>query len=195
MKASASKRLCAYFIDAIIVSIIFNCIVMLVPTNRNITVLQSELTTLNEEYLKEDMAIEVYTNRYASIISSLDKENVLVAIIDILVLLGYFVLVPYYWDGKTIGMKLFKIRIKKEKEKLSLNDLIIRCLIINGIGCSMISLCFVYILPDYPYFVLSTILGIIQLLLVIISGFMVIYRHDKRGIHDLVSGTGVVIEG
>lgn len=195
MKASFSKRISAYLIDAIIVSIIFSGLIMLIPQNRNITVLESELTTLNEEYLKEEMSLEVYTNRYASIISSLDKENVLVVIIDILVLLGYFVMLPYYWDGKTIGMKIFKIRIKKDKGKLSLNDLIIRCLIINGIGCSMISLCFVYLLPDYSYFVLSTILGIIQLLLVIISGFMVIYRQDKKGIHDMLSGTQVVIEG
>lgn len=195
MKASARKRLCAYLIDSIIVSLIFSGIIMLVPTNRNITVLESELTTLNEEYLKEEMSLEVYTNRYASIISSLDKENVFVVIIDILVLLGYFVFVPYYWDGKTIGMKIFKIRIKKEKGKLSLNDLIIRCLIINGIGCSMISLCFVYLLPYFSYFILSTILGIIQLLLVIISSFMVIYRQDKKGIHDYLSGTQVVIEG
>ena len=189
------RRLLAYLIDILIVSIIFVGIILILPKNNNINVLESELTVLNEQFLKEDLETSVYINRYANITHAMDKENVLQVILNTLCILIYFVLLPYYWDGRTIGMKLCKIRIVKEKEKLSIGDLTTRALIINGIACTLLSLCFIYLVGDIPYFVLSTILGFVQFLLVIFSGFMVIYRHDKKGVHDLISHTQVVLEG
>lgn len=189
------RRLLAYLIDIAIVSILFAGIMFILPKNNNMDVLESELTVLNEQVLKEDMDTSVYMNRYANIIHSMDKENVMKVILNVLCILIYFVLVPYYWDGRTIGKKLCKIRIVKEKEKLSIGDLTLRSLIINGIGCTLLSLCFVYLFSDMQYFILTTICGFVQFLLVIISGFMVIYRHDKKGIHDLISHTQVVLEG
>jgi uncharacterized RDD family membrane protein YckC len=50
----------------------------------------------------------------------------------------------------------------------------------------------VYLLPSKTYFVIISITGFIQLTLVIISTFMVLYRKDKRGLHDLLGKTKVV---
>ena len=185
----------AYLIDVVIVSIIFAGIIFILPKNNNIDVLESELTVLNEQFLKDGLDTSVYINHYATIVHAMDKENVLRVILNILFILIYFVLLPYYWDGKTVGMRLCRIRIVKEKEKLSLSDLTIRSLIINGVACTLLALCFIYLVGDMPYFILSTIFGFVQFLLVILSGFMVIYRHDKKGIHDLFSHTKVVLEG
>ena len=188
------RRLLAYLIDVVIVSILFAGIILALPKNNNVNVLESELTVLNERFLKDDLDPAVYINYYATIVHAMDKENVLRVILNILCILIYFVLLPYYWDGKTVGMRLCRIRIVKEKEKLSLSDLTIRSLIINGIGCTLLSLCFIYLIGDMSYLILSTIFGFIQFLLVIISGFMVIYRHDKRGIHDFACNVRVISE-
>lgn len=192
MKKMFSKRLGAYLIDIILVSLIFEGIVMILPKNSNITVLESQLTEINEQYLKEEIDTSVYFNRYSTIIKSMDKENVPQTILNIILILGYFVLLPYYWDGKTIGKKMFRLRITKEKEKLGLNELSLRSLIINGLGVSLVSVCLVYILPDMSYFIVTLICGFVQFLLVIISSFMIIYRHDEKGVQDLISGTQVV---
>ena len=192
MGARFSKRLGAYIIDVIVISIIFGVIIMLLPESKNVIVLESELTVLNEQYLKHDIDLSVYYNRYATIIHSLDKENIPHLIINIFLILIYFVLVPFYCNGKTIGKRIFKLKISKGQERLGLNDLLLRTLIINGVGTSLISLCFIYLLPEISYFILSIICGFVQILLVIISGFMVIYRHDKKGVQDFVSGTQVV---
>ena len=134
MKTKFSKRLLAYLVDILIVSIIFEGIMLLIPENKNIIVLQSELTEINEKYIKEEIDASVYMHRYASIIQSLDKENIPKVIFNIVLILGYFVLLPYYWDGKTIGKKVLNLKINKGKEKLGLNDLVLRSVIINGIG-------------------------------------------------------------
>lgn len=192
MKIKFKKRLLAYLLDMIILSFIFSGIMTFIPENKNLVVLESELTELNEQYLKNEVNSSVYFNRYASITASLDKELVLNNLFSIVLILGYFVLLPYYWNGQTIGKKIMKIKINKEKESLGLNDLLLRTFIVNGVASSIISLCFIYILSDFSYFLLTLICSFIQILLVIISVFMIIYRHDGKGVQDLISGTQVV---
>ena len=59
----------------------------------------------------------------------------------------------------------------------------------------LISMSTVFLFDDSKYLLITIICGILQFLLVIISSFMIIYRHDKKGVHDLVSGTQVIKEG
>lgn len=189
------RRFLAFLIDFIIAFLIFKGITLLLPKNSNLISLESELSTLNERYIKKEINNYVYINRYANIILQTDKERIPETIINTFLIIIYFILVPYYWDGKTIGMKILKIRIKKENDKLGINDLAMRSIIINGIGSTLVSLCSIFLFKDIVYFWIILICGIIQFLLVIISGFMVIYRHDEKGIHDLLSGTQVIKEG
>ena len=192
MKTKFRKRLLAYLLDMLIVSFIFSSVMAFIPENKNLIVLDSELNQLNEQYLKNEIDSNVYFNRYATITSSLDRELVLSNLFSIVLILGYFVLLPYYWDGQTIGKKIMKIKISKKEGNLNLNDLLLRSLIVNEVAISIISLCFIYILSDFSYFLLTLICSFIQILLVIISIFMIIYRHDGKGVQDLISGTQVV---
>lgn len=192
MKTKFRKRLLAYLLDMLIVSFIFSSVMAFIPENKNLIVLDSELNQLNEQYLKNEIDSNVYFNRYATITSSLDRELVLSNLFSIVLILGYFVLLPYYWDGQTIGKKIMKIKISKKEGNLNLNDLLLRSLIVNEVAISIISLSFIYILSDFSYFLLTLICSFIQILLVIISIFMIIYRHDGKGVQDLISGTQVV---
>ncbi len=197
MKAKFSNRLFAFVIDIIIVTLIFYGLNSLIPKNRNTIILENELTELRSDYLKNEINTSIYINRYANLQRALDQQSIPNNILNIILILGYFTLVPYYCNGKTIGKKIFKIRVVKAdiKEKMSLNDYLIRTLIINGVACFLVSMCVVFLVNDLNYFLITTICGILQFLLVIISGFMIIYRHDKKGVHDLVSGTQVIKEG
>lgn len=196
MEAKFSSRLLAFLIDVIIVTLIFSLINSLLPKSHNIQVLEQELTELRSNYLKKDIGISVYFNRYATIQRSLEQQHIPNYILNTVIILCYFGLVPYYWDGKTVGKKLLKIKVIKneKKTKVSLNDYLLRLLINNGIICLLISMVTVFIFDDVKYLLTVIICGIIQFLLVIISSFMIIYRHDLKGVHDLICGTSVIKE-
>lgn len=196
MKTKLSSRLLAFLIDTIIVTLVFLGINSLLPKNHSIQVLEQEITELRSNYLKGNIDNKIYFNRYANIQRSLDQQYIPQYILNTIIILCYFVLVPYYWDGKTIGKKIFKIRIIKtdSKQKPSLNDYLLRSLLINGILCYLISMCSVFLFSDFNYFLITIICGIMQILLVIISIFMIIYRHDFKGVHDLVCSTQVIKE-
>lgn len=197
MKSKFSNRFLAYLIDIIIVALLFLCLNSFMPKNHNISVLENEITDLRSSYLKKEIDTKVYFNRYAIIRKNLDQQYIPSNILNVIIILCYFVLVPYYWDGKTIGKKIFKLKIVKSElnEKVSLNNYLVRSIINNGVLCFLISMSTVFLFDDSKYLLITIICGILQFLLVIISSFMIIYRHDKKGVQDLVSGTQVIKEG
>lgn len=83
--------------------------------------------------------------------------------------LFYLTFLPVYWNGYIIGKKIMNIRIVKlDGTDLSLSDMVMR----EVIG---------RVLLGYATFGVTTV----------ISGLMVLLRHDKRAIHDLLAGTFV----
>lgn len=187
------KRILAYVIDMAIFGIIIWIAGMFLKNNQNISVLNLELNEINELAFNHEIGIMTYLSRYAEIMFNLDQQKVLLSIVNCFFILLYFVGMPYFFDGMTLGKKLMGIKVvRRDGELLMLNDLIIRNLIINGLGFMLISLCILYITPSMVYFIISTILGIFQIILVIISVFMIIYRKDKRGLHDILGNTKVI---
>ena len=91
-----------------------------------------------------------------------------------------------------LGKQIFKLEIQKQDEKeLKFFDLIKRSILIHGIFYLFVMIILVYILPSKTYFWIENILGIMQISIVIISGFMVLYRKDKLGLHDIWAKTVV----
>ncbi|MDQ0720035.1 putative RDD family membrane protein YckC [Paenibacillus sp. W4I10] len=82
----------------------------------------------------------------------------------------YSILVPVYWYGRTIGKRIYGIRIRQydTHEPPKIGTMLMR-VVVAGL---------VYVLT----------LGIG----VIVSAFMVGMREDRRAIHDFVAGTEVV---
>lgn len=196
MKAEGLKnRALAYFIDMLLFIIVILICTTFLKSNQNVAVLNLELDTINELALNHEISINTYLNRYADIMHNLDQEKVMINLINCIFIMGYFVMLPYFFEGRTLGKKILGLKVKRrDGELLMLSDLIIRNLIINGLGFMLISLCILYIAPSMIYFIIATLLGILQILLVIVSVFMVIYRKDNRGLHDVLSETMVVRE-
>lgn len=195
MKANYIKRFSAYLIDIMVIGAIILLINYFIPESNNISVLNQEFNNLNETILKKEITFSSYIMHFAEIMHDLDKEKVMTYIINAVLIISYFVIIPYFKDGKTLGNYIVGIRIVREdREYLSLNNLLIRNIIINGLGYLLTSLVCVYILPSFSYFMVVSIFGFIQLILVIMSVFMVIYRRDKRGLQDILSKTKVIID-
>lgn len=194
MKASFIKRLIAYIIDIIIFSLIFEIFTMIIPDNNNIAVLNQQLSNLSESVLNDQLSLSAYFYQYSSIVHSIDKELFLSNLFNFILMIGYFVMLPFYYNGQTLGKKLLKIKIIKEQDDLSINDLLLRNCVINGLLYSLICFALVFLASDLTYLIIISILGFIQILLVIISVFMILYRKDKKGLHDLWCKTSVVEE-
>lgn len=192
-KASLLKRLLAYLIDITLVFIIIILIETILPKNSNIEILNQELNQTTDEYFNKQINFSVYFNQMALIFKDLDKERIMYSVINAILIFIYFIFIPYFFDGKTLGKKIFKIKtIRNDKECLSLKNLVVKNMIDTGLMYMLLSLALIYILPDTSYFTFTLFLSIFQIGLVITSFVMIIKRKDKRGLNDILSGTKVI---
>ena len=187
------KRFFAFIIDLIIVFLITFVIDMIIPISDNAQKLSEELFDLNNNFIDGNIGIDMFINQYSIINYGLEKELFLSSLISVVVNILYFVLYPLYNGGQSFGKKYIGIKIvSKDDNTVSSNQLIFRYLLMNGIGSSIISLCFIFLLNDLSYMYVVSILSILQFIVAISSIFMVLYRNDKRSLPDLIAGTKVI---
>ena len=186
-------RLSAFIIDIMFITAVFMLLYYFIPVSAKVLDLQANLNNINEAFIKKEILFSDFFKEYTNIIYNLDKEQFISMIINALTILFYFVLVPYFTNGITLGSYILGFKIKeKDKEKVSLKALFIRSLIINGGLYLIVSIILLFITSNELYFALLSILGIFQIGLVITSIFMVLYRHDLQGLQDYLSGTKLI---
>lgn len=189
------KRIKAYIIDVLLVTLILTLLGLFIPNNPNIDTLNEELSKVQTNYLNKDISYTNYFVQTADIMKKLDQNQIIYSILMAVVIIGYFVIWPYYHNGQTIGKKKQKIKVVKDNnEKVSLNDLLLRNMIINNLGYLFIQLIVIFILPSESYYITTTSLSFIQFIIMITSFIMIDKRRDKKGIHDLIVKTKVVKE-
>lgn len=189
------KRLTAYMIDIFLLWIALFIVELIIPRSNLYFETDRALTLISEQFVVGKISITTFLNGYANLIRIADKEQLFLSLANVIFIMIYFCAMPYFFDGQTFGKKIMGIKIaRKDKECLTLKSLLIRNIVINGLGSLLTSLVCIFILPGKLYFAVTSIFGIIQILLVIISGFMVLYRKDKRGLQDIFSGTKVVLD-
>lgn len=192
-KASLKKRLLAYLIDIVLIAIIVFLLGTLLPKNNNIDILNKELNDTTDRYFNKQIDFSIYFNQVALIFKDLDEARIMYSVINAILIFIYFIFIPYFFDGKTIGKKILKIKtVRNDKECLSLKNLVIKNMIDTGLMYMLFSLALIYILPSMSYFIFTLVLSILQISLMTISVFMIIKRKDKRGLNDILSGTKVI---
>jgi len=194
MKAKTTKRIFAYFIDVMIILFTIGIIINVKEKDKTVMQLRSDIQIVNELYANGEIKFQEYFDRWTTINHQIDQECVIYFIFNIILIFVYFVLLPYVWNGQTFGKKLLKLQVVSvNDEKVTIVQYLIRNMLLNGLAQVILLLLFLYLLPSSMYFIFSSILTFIQLILVIISVFMVLYRKDKRGLHDIFSGTKVCV--
>lgn len=192
METNFSKRFLAYLIDFLIFMIVTTMIVGLIPSSNKQQELNEQLLKIENSYIENEITIEEYFKEYSNILPNYDKENILLNICNLIFIIGYFVIIPVINDGQTIGKKILKIKILKKEGNLTIKDMIIRNFVTTSLLSLMLSSTIIYLISGKYYFIFTLIINFLQLLLVIISIFMIIYRKDKSGVHDLITNTSVV---
>ena len=181
----AFKRFFAYLIDMLIIFIIICLIKQFLPVNKY----EIELNNLNEVYFEQKIEINEYFNEVQTITHNIDKTNLGINIINTILIVVSFVIIPFISKGQTIGQKLLKIKIVKDDIKLE--DYVGRAVIINGLGYMFFMFIILYLTNDNIYFILINLLGFFQILVVIINAFMVLYNKNKCGIADKFTNTRI----
>lgn len=194
MKASFFKRMGAFVIDYFIVLVIVSLITMGFNTNKN-NDLNNQMNQLISDYQNEKITIDEYKDETYKLNYELQKENMTVNIVTITLYIGYFVVFATLNKGQTLGKKLLKIRVvNKNNDKPSIWNMLVRSLFIYNIISILFSTVAVNFLNINTFTYIYTALGYIEYFVIIISFFMVIYKKDGRGLHDMMAGTNVIEE-
>ena len=192
------KRLPAYIIDMIVVTIIINIFGIVFP--KWVELEHKSQEQINNIFIKQtdngeaitDEAINIIFEETAKTVQTYDKEIIIYKGLEIMILFGYFVILPLCLNGQTLGKKLFNIRVKSIDDRLTYKNLIIRTLLITDLGVLALTCMFVYVLPAMTYFVFKNTIEFAELVILIIS-FVKIVKTDKHlGLHDIVAKTEVV---
>ena len=194
IKAMFSQRVLAFLIDLVLLSIICSLITMFVPVNDTATKLYEEQNRVLEGYVEGTVPMEEYVNQMIDLGYDISKQTVIISIVSIVISLLYYVVYPCYNNGQTFGKKLMKIKIKKTNDKeLSMNDLLIRSMINNSVLVSIINVILVLFLSKDLYLSTSSLVGVIQYIVLIISLIMIAFTKNAQGLHDKVVHTEVVM--
>ena len=194
MNASFKKRLVAYIIDFLFVMSILMIVYNLFLKNDVVKGYELKLNLLSESYMKKEITFSKYTELYSEYIYKIDYNSIIKNILNIVLIFIYYIVFPFIFNGQTFGKKIMKIKIvdRKKEGKVSFVSLIIRSLIINALLVTLISIILVLLLKYNVYFITSSIFVILQLLLVIISACMLLYRKDKLSLEDILSNSKVI---
>lgn len=193
-KAYFFPRLIAYVIDIFIVSMVASLVLMVFPENKNLAVLQEESQKLQENYFENKINDEEFVSQYAMIVYDTDYESVLSYIIQITLIVLYFTVFQFYNKGQTFGKKIMKIRVVSVDDRpLTFNDYLYRAFILDSVLINILLVILVMFMNKNYYFYGSLALQIIQIILSLVTIFMVLLRKDGRGLHDIASHSQVVM--
>lgn len=193
-KAYFFPRILAYIIDMLIVSFIVFLIGSVIPMNSNKDTLQKEAISLQEKYLNGEITSEEFIRQNAYITYDIDHASVMEYIVEIVVMIFYFIIFQFYNRGQTLGKKLMGLRVVGiEGRELTMNDYIYRSMILNAILANILVVILVLFMNRDYYFYVVGPLQFVQFVVLLVTIFMVLFRKDGRGLHDMGGHSKVIM--
>jgi len=102
----------------------------------------------------------------------------------------YFVIVPYFWKGRTIGCYLCLVQVERfDSGRLKFWQLFVRYTIVFGLGYVFVNNIMLLLVPEKNYFIAISIVAVFQFVIAIFSAITVLYKSEKRGFHEFISNT------
>lgn len=186
-------RIKAYVIDLLVILIIYTFVNSILPQSDLLKKYKSDERSLKEAYIEQKIDLKDYTEQYEDIYYHISYESKLNNLIYLVSLLVYFVVLPYFFNGQTLGLFLNKLRIERFTDgKIHMYQYLIRNIIIVGLGYTLLNNILIYFIDVSIYYKVLLIISAIQILLLISSWIMVICKYEKRGLHEIFSNTEMV---
>lgn len=188
-------RLVAYIIDVTLVSIVCSGILFLFPKNENYSKYLKEYQEVQTNFIDNKIKADEYIHKVADITYDIDYSNVLSMIVEVVLLILYFIVFQFYNKGQTFGKKLMKLRVVNNNgNELTLNQVTCRALIIDSILINLFMIAALLFSGRNYYYYASLSLQILSGIIIFVTLMMIFFRKDGRGLHDVVTGTKVIQE-
>lgn len=190
MKASFIKRISAFIIDYFIITFVLSLIVTICNFNNNN--LFDKIGEVSNMYSSGEITEKEYVNKVLEINYNAQKANIPESCLSIALMVGYYVIFAYLNKGQTLGKKIFKITVVEKDKNPSIKSLCIRSLFIYGIITNLYNVIFInwFNIKNFGYG--NMIVSYLETFFIIISFFMILYKKDGRGLHDLLANTNVI---
>ena len=196
MKKTTLRRLWAYLMDIIIITLISSLFVKIEFINPKYDEYQkiyqeyldytSEIKDVNA--LKSDPKLTEYSYDLAN-------AGIATSAITLVVTVLYFVGFQYLNRGQTLGKKVFKIKVVDgDNKRVKFWQLLVRALLIDSILTSLINVLAVAFLSRNVYFNVLQYTQLFDVTIICTSFILIMFRNDGKGLHDLLCGTNVVFE-
>lgn len=188
------KRIIAFVIDIVIVSLVFSLI--------NLLPLDPYKDKYKDTYEKYNEVVQKSTedekNDYKDEIIELNYEvykyRTYSSMFSATALILYFGVLPLVMNGQTLGKKIMKLRVVSNNEKkLNFWKYLIRIVILNNIWLSLINVGAVYVVSGVKFYYVTYVISMLSSLIYMLNLIMVMFRKDNRGLHDMVAGTKVIL--
>ena len=218
------KRIAAYFIDMVIVSVVVFGLTNIKQINYqydNHEKVAKEYQVYVDKYEKLENKYEnakekykdkkITKKKYNEIKNSyndykkgyekqikkfnyeISKNSVISTIISIAIVIAYFGIFQFSMNGQTIGKKLMKLKVVKNKKgELNIFNYLIRCAILNGVIINLVLIIFVNIFSANDFYMANYVVSNIQSIVEILILIMIFMTSDARGLHDYIAGTKVI---
>lgn len=188
------KRVVAFIFDIILISVLVSFICSPFLDYDSIANLNENATEILVDYSEGNINTETYISSASSILFRLARKQGLISLITIILNVLYFIVYQFYNNGQTVGKKILGIKvISNDSSELTFDNYIYRSFIINSILIDMLVFILLIFASQDLYISGAGLLGIINFILIFICGFMIIFNKEKRGLHDLVGNTRVVV--
>ena len=196
IKSVKSKRIWAFFIDYLLVSLFLTMVYQ-------IRILNPNYEKYNETYEKyTELISDLDSNEYLSFIESKDyklinydlsKYSISLVCINLIVYILYFGGFQFWNKGQTIGKKIMKIKLVSKKDNLKLWQCLLRTVILYGVLFELIRVFAIILVSVDSYYVINNVLSIANSFLFYAIVLCILFRKDGRGLHDILCDTDVVL--
>lgn len=198
MKNLTFRRLAAYLIDLVIIGILGTCFSFIPVLQKNeveYEKMYQEVVQLYDSYSNNEITMSEYQEKYISLSYDMNRANYLYTIIQMLVIILYFTIVPYFMYGQTLGKKVLNIRVVSSisDERVGIISYFLRSIIQNNILITIAQVSILFIFTKENYYTIYNNVNMVGYILLYFIVFLVLIRKDSRGLHDLLSGTQVVL--
>ena len=188
------KRIVAYVLDMIIISIITE-VILFIPIFGNTKDVYMETS---QEYFNLVLnastgSSDITEDEEIETMYDMQKSAQTINIITVGCIILYFGVSAYICNGQTLGKKILNLKIVPVKNsELKPHLFILRTVIITNIIPRIIMIIITAALSMKTWYNVSVYVSQIQyIIMFMILGF-IIFREDERGLHDLLCDTKVI---
>jgi len=193
MKASFFKRLFAYMVDTIFLSVIINLIAFALPLE-GYNKANEEFNDLASQFAAQEITKEEYLESSIEYIYKIQDSGIVLNSIFLVLTIGYFIVFQYLNKGQTLGKKLLKIKVIENGKEPSIKAMILRTFITNSIFSGLFCILLLFILDKNNYYYGYYAIAMIEMVFVFLTALFILYRKDRLGLNDLIAKTEVIEE-